>query len=137
LENAGGGARPVREALFERWREGKTADFAPQQVRPSSRNAWPASPLAVARDSEGSMQAWQVLARAGLGDGDAAAPQAAAPRPLGSAADVAAARGCPHSAPGRAPFSPRQSPFGELCVSALHLAPTAARGQFLKRRATS
>jgi len=100
---AGGGARPVRETLFERWREGKTAAFAPQQVRPSSRNAWPASPLAVARDSEGSMQAWQVLARAGLGDGDAAAPQAAAPRPRGNAADVAAARGCP-------PFSPRQSP---------------------------
>jgi len=69
------------------------------------------------------MQAWQALARAGLADGDAAAPQAAAPRPLGNAADVAAARGCPHSAPGRAPCSPRQSPFGELCVSALHLAP--------------
>ena len=94
-------------------------------------------PLAVARDSEGSMQAWQALARAGLADGDAAAPQAAAPRPLGNAADVAAARGCPHSAPGRAPLSPRQSPVGELRVSALHLAPTAARGQFLKRRATS
>ena len=85
---AGGGARPVREALFERWREGKTAAFAPQHVRPSSRNAWPASPLAVARDSEGSMQAWQVLARAGLADGDTAAPQAAAPRPLSNAADV-------------------------------------------------
>ena len=102
---AGGGARPVREALFERWREGKTADFAPQHVRPSSRNAWPASPLAVARDSEGSMQAWQVLARAGLADGDTAAPQAAAPRPLKCSRCVAAARGCPHSAPGRAPVS--------------------------------
>ena len=45
-------------------------------------------PLAVARDSEGSMQAWQVLARAGLADGDAAAPQAGAPRPLNNAADV-------------------------------------------------
>ena len=51
---ADGGARPVREALFERWRG----------------------------------RFWQVLARAGLADGDAAAPQAAAPRPLTNAADV-------------------------------------------------
>ena len=52
------------------------------------------------------MQAWQVLASAGLGDGDAAAPQAAAPRPLGNAADVLQLlEDAPHSAPGRAPVS--------------------------------
>ena len=61
-------------------------------------------PLAVARDSEGSMQAWQVLARAGLADGDAAAPQAGAPRPLNNAADVLQLL---EDAPSQPPAEPR------------------------------
>ena len=61
-------------------------------------------PLAVARDSEGSMQAWQVLARAGLADGDAAAPQAGAPRPLSNAADVLQLL---EDAPSQPPAEPR------------------------------